>query len=155
MTETFQKDEITMRLGRAEDVAEIVALLADDPLGKDREKPGNPAYARAFDELARDPNNELWVLEDAVGVAGTMQLTFIPGLSRVGAKRALIESVRIADRLQGRGVGTWCFECLIQRSRTCGASLVQLTSDKTRTDAHRFYERLGFVATHDGFKLNL
>lgn len=145
-----------MRLATPEDVDGIVALLADDPLGKRRERPGDPAYAVAFAKISDDPNNELWVLEGTGGlVVGTMQLTFIPGLSRLGATRAQIESVRIAPSLQGKGVGTWIFDRLIERSRAKGANLVQLTSDKTRPDAHRFYERLGFVATHDGFKLSL
>lgn len=145
-----------LRRARAEDVDGVVRLLADDPLGRARERPGDPAYAKAFTAMENDPNNELWVLEDADGqVAGTMQLTFIPGISRLGATRAQIEGVRIADSLQGKGIGTWIFERLIERARARGAHLVQLTSDKTRPDAHRFYERLGFVASHDGFKLSL
>lgn len=155
MSDSFiGRDGIVLRLARAEDVAGIVDLLADDPLGQKRESPGDPAYDQAFREIDMDPNNELWVLDDGA-VAGTMQLTIMPGLSRTACKRAQIESVRIADRLQGLGVGTWCFECMIERSRQRGADMVQLTSDITRPDAHRFYDKLGFVASHTGFKLFL
>ncbi len=148
------RNGIILRLAVAEDVADIVSLLADDPLGQSREAPGDPAYERAFQAIDQDPNNELWVLDDGA-VAGTMQLTIMPGLSRKAATRAQIESVRVADRLQGLGMGTWCFECMIERARQRGADMVQLTSDVTRPDAHRFYEKLGFVASHTGFKLFL
>lgn len=148
------RDGIVLRLAKSDDVAGIVDLLADDPLGQNREAPGDPAYDRAFREIDKDPNNELWVLDDGA-VAGTMQLTIMPGLSRKAATRAQIESVRVADRLQGLGMGTWCFECMIERARQRGADMVQLTSDKTRPEAHRFYEKLGFVASHTGFKLFL
>lgn len=145
-----------MRRARAEDVDAIVALLADDPLGRQRERPGDPAYMRAFAQIESDPNNELWVLEDKSGqLAGTMQLTFIPGLSRLGAYRAQIEAVRVAESLQGVGIGTWFFERMFERARARGAILMQLTSGKTRPDAHRFYARLGFIATHEGYKMPL
>lgn len=155
MSQKFEfRDGIVLRLAEARDVAGIVELLADDPLGRTRESPGDPVYDLAFREIEKDPNNELWVLDDGA-VAGTMQLTVMPGLSRRAATRAQIESVRVADRLQGLGLGTWCFERMIERARQRGADMVQLTSDKTRPDAHRFYEKLGFVASHTGFKLFL
>lgn len=152
----FEKDGLILRLAGAGDVAAIVDILADDPLGKNRERPGDPAYMAAFEAIDKDPNNELWVIADAEGtVMGTLQLTFMPGLSRRAATRAQIESVRVVNALQGRGVGRWLFSCMIERARGHGAQLVQLTSDKTRPDALKFYESLGFVASHEGFKLFL
>ena len=147
---------LTLRQAAKADVDAIVALLADDPLGQSRERPGDPLYLDAFQALEGDPNNELWVLDAGNGkIAGVLQLTFIPGLSRMGALRAMIESVRVGDAWQGKGVGRWLFEQMIARARERGAVLVQLTSDKARPDALRFYESLGFVASHEGFKLKL
>ncbi len=149
-------EDLKLRQARRDDLDAMVALLADDALGAGREKPGDPAYIVAFDEIDCDPNNELWVIEGPDRrVLGVLQLTFIPGISRLGAKRAMIESVRVADELQGKGVGRWFFTEMIARARNQGAVLVQLTSDKTRPDAIRFYESLGFVASHEGFKLKL
>ena len=152
--QTFE--DLTLRQARDVDVENIVLLLADDPLGQPRERPGDPAYMLAFQALEDDPNNELWVLDAGNGkIAGVLQLTFIPGLSRLGALRATIESVRVGDAWQGKGVGRWLFEQMIARARERGAVLVQLTSDKARPEAIRFYESLGFVALHEGFKLKL
>lgn len=148
--------DLTFRQAHADDVEAIVDMLADDALGASRERPGDPIYDNVFAEMADDPNNELWVIEGLGGrVLGCLQLTIIPGLSRLGARRAMIESVRVHDDLRGRGVGRWLFEKAIERSRERGAQLVQLTSDKTRPDAIRFYESLGFVASHEGLKLKL
>lgn len=145
---------LKLRQANAADVEAIVSLLTDDPLGKARERPGDPAYMIAFNEIENDPNNELWVIESPDGkIAGTAQLTFIPGISRLGAKRAMIEGVRVSDQYQGKGIGRWFFESLIARAKGNGAALVQLTSDKTRPEAIQFYESLGFVASHEGFKL--
>ncbi len=147
---------LTLRQAVKADVDGIVALLADDPLGQSRERPGDPVYMDAFQALEGDLNNEIWVLDAGDGaIAGVLQLTFIPGLSRMGALRAMIESVRVGDAWQGKGVGRWLFEQMIERARERGAVLVQLTSDKARPDALRFYESLGFVASHEGFKLRL
>lgn len=155
MTEN-DTDDLIFRQAREEDVAAIIEMLADDELGASRERPGDPVYATVFAEMATDPNNELWVIEGLGGrVLGCLQLTIIPGLSRLGARRAMIESVRVHDDLRGRGVGRWFFEKAIERSRERDAQLVQLTSDKTRPDAIRFYESLGFVASHEGLKLKL
>jgi len=152
----IEMDDLRLRQATRNDLNAMIALLANDKLGAGREAPGDPAYAKAFAEIENDPNNEIWVIEnDQTPVLGVLQLTFIPGLSRLGAKRAMIESVRVADELQGRGVGRWFFEQMIARARDRGAVLVQLTSDKTRPDAIRFYESLGFVASHEGFKLKL
>ncbi len=148
--------ELKLRQATAPDIDAVVALIAADHLGASREKPGDLVYMKAFDAIAADPNNELWVIEGPdKRVLGCAQLTFIPGLSRAGATRAQIESVRVADELQGQGVGRWLFETMIGHARQKGASLVQLTSDKTRPDAIRFYESLGFTASHEGLKLSL
>ena len=147
---------LSLRQAERADVDGIVDLLADDPLGKARERPGDPVYMTVFRDIEHDPNNEIWVLDAGDGtIAGVLQLTFIPGLSRLGALRAMIESVRVGNAWQGKGVGRWLFERMIERARERGAQLVQLTSDKARPDAIRFYESLGFVASHEGFKLKL
>lgn len=149
-------DSLIFRQARKADIAAIVNMLADDALGASRERPGDPVYDLVFDEIDKDPNNEMWVIEGLGDrVLGCLQLTIIPGLSRMGARRAMIESVRVHDDLRGQGVGRWLFEKAIERSRERDAQLVQLTSDKTRPDAIRFYESLGFVASHEGMKLKL
>ena len=149
-------DDLTLRQARADDIDAIIALLADDSIGQTRETPGDPKYAEAFAEMDADPNNEQWVIEGPDGrILGCLHLTIIPGLSRRATKRAMIESVRVHDELRGHGVGRWFFEKAIERSRDLGATLVQLTSDKKRADAIRFYESLGFVASHEGLKLQL
>ncbi|MEU0599644.1 GNAT family N-acetyltransferase [Streptomyces sp. NPDC006393] len=138
------------------DVPAIVAMLADDPLGAQRESPGDLApYLAALERLSADPNQHLVVAAREGRVVGTLQLTVIPGLSRRGATRSIIEAVRIHADERGSGLGTQLIEWAIAESRRQGCQLVQLTSDRTRTDAHRFYERLGFEASHIGFKLPL
>jgi ribosomal protein S18 acetylase RimI-like enzyme len=147
-----------IRLARREDVPGIVRLLADDPLGQKRERAVEPlpdAYWRAFEAIERDPNNRLVVLDDGGTVVGCLQLTFIPGLSHTGAERAQIEGVRIAASLRGQGAGKRLFEWAIQEARRHGSRLVQLTTDKSRADAQRFYLELGFRASHEGMKLDL
>jgi len=140
----------------AGDLPAIVALLADDPLGALRESPGELApYQAAFARIAGDPGQHLLVAERDGRVVGTLQLTLIPGLARRGATRALIEAVRVGADERGSGLGTALLTHAIEESRRLGAELVQLTSDATRTDAHRFYERLGFTGSHLGFKLSL
>ncbi|WP_268891324.1 GNAT family N-acetyltransferase [Actinokineospora pegani] len=143
------------RAATAADIPAIVAMLTDDPLGASRENPGDPGYDQAFSAIAADPNQELVVAERDGEVVGTLQLTFTPGLSRVGATRATIEGVRVRADQRGAGVGEELFAWAIERARVRGASLVQLTTDATRKDAQRFYERLGFVASHIGMKLPL
>jgi GNAT superfamily N-acetyltransferase len=146
------------RIRRAvrEDLPAIVALLADDELGRGREG-GVPdrVYSEAFERISRDPANAVYVIDQSGEVLGCGQLTVIPGLSRRAATRGLIEAVRVAARHRGRGLGRWFMEELIAIARREGCSLVQLTSDKRRRDAHRFYESLGFTASHEGFKLAL
>lgn len=138
------------------DVPAIVAMLADDPLGAQRESPDDLApYLAALERLAADPNQHLVVAVREGRVVGTLQLTIIPGLSRRGATRSIIEGVRVHADERGSGLGTELIEWAVDESRRQNCQLVQLTSDQTRTDAHRFYERLGFTASHVGFKLPL
>jgi len=146
-------DDLEIRRATAADVEAVVAMLADDPLGARRESPGDPAYARTFAEIDADPRQYLAVAVSGGEVVGTLQLTFIPGLSRRGATRALIEAVRVRADRRGSGLGRRLAEWAIETSRARGAALVQLTTDASREDAHRFYERLGFQATHVGMKL--
>lgn len=148
--------DLDIRPATAEDVPAVVAMLADDPLGAQRESPDDlEPYLAAFERLATDPNQHLVVAVRDGRVVGTLQLTIVPGLSRRGATRSIIEGVRIHGDERGSGLGTQLIEWAIDESRRQDCSLVQLTSDKTRTDAHRFYERLGFTASHTGFKLQL
>ncbi|KPH99680.1 GCN5-related N-acetyltransferase [Actinobacteria bacterium OK006] len=131
-------------------------MLADDPLGAQRESPDDlTPYLAALERLSADPNQHLVVAVREGRVVGTLQLTVLPGLSRKGSTRALIEGVRIHSDERGSGLGTRFIEWAIEESRRQGCQLVELTSDATRTDAHRFYERLGFTASHVGFKLAL
>lgn len=145
---------VIFRAATEDDVPAIVALLADDPIGAGREG-GTDAYWTAFAEIAADPRNHLIVAEVDGEVAGTLQLTYIPGLSRMGAERAQIEGVRVAAGHRGKGLGRRMIDWAIGRARARGCRLVQLTSDKRRTDAIRFYESLGFEPTHEGMKLAL
>lgn len=148
---------VTFRLARKGDLAEIVALLADDPLGATREsgQGGLLAYEQAFTEIDSDPNNMVIVAEDGGVVIGCLQVTFIANLSFEGGRRALIEAVRIADSHQGQGLGRAIMNHVINIAREKKCKIVQLTSNNQRTDAIRFYEQLGFQSTHVGFKLYL
>ncbi|HEY3753382.1 MAG TPA: GNAT family N-acetyltransferase [Pseudonocardiaceae bacterium] len=150
MTETA-----VLRRAERADVPAIVAMLADDPLGAQRETPGDPAYLAAFDLLDADPNQLLVVAELAGEPVGTLQLTFIAGLSRRGATRAQIEAVRVRDGHRGGGLGQLLVNWAVDTARARGCAVVQLTTDSSRTDAHRFYQRLGFQASHVGMKLPL
>lgn len=144
-----------IRAGEA-DVAAIVALLADDVLGADRETADMAHYLAAFRRIDEDPKQLLVVVrDDADTVVGTLQLTLIPGLARSGATRLQVEAVRLSSSVRGTGLGTAVFEWVHEYGRSHGADLVQLTSDRSRGDAHRFYERLGYVPGHVGFKLRL
>jgi ribosomal protein S18 acetylase RimI-like enzyme len=147
-----------VRDAKREDVLATVAMLADDTLGRSRERFEDPLpqpYWDAFAAIEADPNNRLLVAEIDGSVAACLQLTFIPGLSRRGARRAQIESVRVASAHRGAGLGRRLIEAAIAEARRHGATIVQLTTDKTRADARRFYEGLGFVASHEGMKLSL
>ena len=148
--------EPVIRIAQRGDVPRIVELLADDQLGMDRDDaslPLAPEYYAAFDAITTDPRTRLLVLEVQQRVVGTLQLTFLPGLSRRGAERAQIEAVRIADDMRGHGLGRVLMESAIEQARDHGCRLVQLTTDLRRDQAHRFYESLGFVHTHAGMKL--
>ncbi|KQX62423.1 MULTISPECIES: GNAT family N-acetyltransferase [unclassified Streptomyces] len=148
--------DLEIRAAVAEDIPAIVGMLADDPLGAQRESPDDLSpYLTALERLTADPNQRLVVAVREGQVVGTLQLTIIPGLSRRGSTRSVIEGVRVHADERGSGLGTRFIEWAIEESRRENCQLVQLTSDSTRTDAHRFYERLGFVASHVGFKLQL
>ena len=159
---------VTFRDARREDVPVIVAMLADDFLGAAREADGgaaaedgapaaelDEAYWTAFGQIESDPRNRLIVAESDGRVAGTLQLTLLPGLSRHGMLRAQIEAVRIAAWTRGQGIGRRMITWAVQEARRGGCGIVQLTSDKRRADAIRFYESLGFEPTHEGLKLHL
>lgn len=153
-------DNLRFREATRDDVPAIVRLLADDVLGATRERfeegrPVDEAYLQAFDAISAQKDNRIIVAELDGRVVGTLQLTFIPGLSRLGLVRAQIEEVRVASTARGQGIGEKLISYAIDRARDRGCGLVQLTTDNTRTDAHRFYERLGFVASHVGMKLVL
>lgn len=146
------------RSATAEDVPAIIALLMDDALGELREDasdPPHPAYLAAFEAIDCDPNQLLAVAERDGEVVGCFQLTFLPGLSHKGSWRGQIEAVRVAASQRGSGLGKAMMEWAIERCRERGCRMVQLTTDKSRRDAHRFYEGLGFKATHEGMKLIL
>ncbi|MGW2636463.1 GNAT family N-acetyltransferase [Streptomyces sp. NPDC001348] len=150
------EDHLEIRAAVADDIPVIVGMLADDPLGAERESPDDLSpYVTALKRIDADPNQILVVAEREGRVVGTLQLTIIPGLSRRGATRSIIEGVRIHAEERGSGLGTRLIEWAIDESRRLDCRLVQLTSDNTRSDAHRFYERLGFTASHVGFKLQL
>lgn len=151
-------EPIAIRSARRDEVPRIVSLLADDAIGSRREDTTDPlpaAYWQAFDDMAAQPGNLLLVAAAGGDIAGCLQLTMIPGLSRRGSKRAQIEGVRVSSSRRGRGIGEMLVRHAIGMAREAGCGLVQLTSDNARIDARRFYERLGFVASHVGMKLSL
>ena len=147
---------LVIRNARSEDLAAIVAMLADDDLGRTREAPHNlEPYAEAFLQMQDDARNCILVAEQDGAAVGCCQISFIRGLSRRGATRALIEGVRVATNARGSGIGEAMMRHAISMAKGKGCALVQLTSDKSRTRAHDFYERLGFKKFHEGFKLEL
>ncbi len=149
---------MTVRPAVRDDVAAVVRLLADDVLGALRERVEEPVakvYLQAFDEMTAQAGNTLLVAVRGDDVVGCLQLTITPGLSRMGTRRAQLESVRVSARHRGAGIGAQLVTEAIALARMAGCGLVQLTSDVTRVDAIRFYERLGFQATHVGMKLSL
>ena len=154
--------EITFRYATREDLPAIVALLADDEKGKTREELADPlpdAYYQAFDAMESQstealPNKYLLAVQGA-DIVGCLQLTLIAGLSRRGQLRAQIEGVRVSSKVRGQKIGEKLITHSISISKSLGAVLVQFTTDKTRKDAHRFYERLGFEASHEGMKMRL
>lgn len=156
--ETEPAPDLVFRPATRGDVDVIVRMLADDPLGAQRERYASPlprSYERAFVAIQADPNNELVVAEADGRVVGVVQLTFIPYLTHQGSWRALIEGVRVDASARSQGVGQRMFTWAIERARERGCRIVQLTTDKSRPDALRYYQRLGFVASHEGMKLVL
>ena len=164
MTNTLAKlnlpgSSITLRRATCGDLPAIVNLLVDDPLGMTREAASEACdfgpYEAAFAAIDTDQAQLLVVATDGIEVVATMQLSFIPGMARRGALRAQAETVRVAASHRSRGLGGAMLQWAIDEARRRGCALVQLTTDKARADAHRFYERLGFTASHEGFKLQL
>ncbi len=150
--------EPVIRAAKGDDLSAIIALLADDLLGKSREDisvPPNQKYLCAFAAIERDQNQLLAVVEIENTIAGCLQVSFIPGLSRLGMWRAQIESVRIEARFRDHGLGQLMIEWAIGEAGKRGCGLVQLTSDKKRPEAIHFYQKLGFIASHEGMKLSL
>lgn len=154
----MSEKDILFRIAAKADLPTIVRLLADDDLGSQRERDEEPlpeSYYSAYEEINKDPNHELVVAEQSGKVIGTAHLMFLPSISYQGGLRAQIESVRIDNSYQGRGIGSEMMRWAIKRAKARGAHMVQLTIHKSRRDAHRFYERLGFKGTHLGMKMNL
>ncbi|KPL58518.1 GNAT family N-acetyltransferase [Rossellomorea vietnamensis] len=150
--------ELYFREATEKDVDHIVEMLADDVLGSQRERYEQPipkSYLQAFKAIETDPNNELVVASDGDEVVGVQQITFTPYLTHQGGWRASIEGVRTSASVRGEGVGTKLIQWAIHRAKERGCHLIQLTTDKQRPDALRFYEKLGFKATHEGLKLKL
>jgi GNAT superfamily N-acetyltransferase len=151
-------DTLSFRRAVRDDLTDIVQLLADDPLGARRERFTSPllaSYFDAFEAIDRDPNNELVIAERGGAVVAVLQMTFIPYLTYQGGWRALIEGVRVSAKLRSSGIDKQLFTWAIERARQRNCQLLQLTSDKARPEAMRFYQSLGFVASHEGFKLHL
>jgi GNAT superfamily N-acetyltransferase len=142
------------RRAKREDVESIVRLLIDDQLGAGRDSTDDLGpYLKAFEDIDADASQHLMVADLGAEVVGTLQLTIIPGLARKGALRGQVEAVRVRSDQRGGGLGGTLMDWAIEESRRRGCALVQLTSDQSRVDAHRFYLRLGFAASHQGFKL--
>jgi len=157
VTLTLSSSSAILRRATREDLSAVLGLLADDPISASRGDTGRsedlPAYERAFAAIDADPAQQLFVATSIQGeVIATMQLTVIPGLARVGSSRLQIEAVRVRSDQRSRGIGGAMIRWAVDNAPTFGAQLVQLTSDAARVDAHRFYERLGFTASHVGFK---
>ncbi|MFJ1895687.1 GNAT family N-acetyltransferase [Streptomyces sp. NPDC088115] len=147
---------MNLRTATRQDLPAVLALLAEeDEVVDPASIVVDEAYEKAFADIAGDPRNEILVLVDGDAVVGCLQATYIPGLGRHGAERALIEAVRIRPDRRGGGLGRELMERTVERAGRRGCALVQLTSGRHRTDAHRFYSSLGFAASHEGFKLVL
>ncbi len=150
--------DVKIRQARNEDLAAIVALLADDPLGQQREDPSDPlpnGYQEAFDEIEDDPGQTLLVAESGGRIVGTLQLSVLPNLTYGGRRRAQVEGVRIAKSARGLGIGRALIEEAKALAMTSGCHMLQLTANRQRPEAVHFYERLGFVDSHHGLKLYL
>lgn len=151
-------DDVAFRQATPADLPALLRLLVDDDIAQARGGYGaevTPAVRAAFEAIERDPNNELWLGELGGEAVAMLQLTLIPGLSRGGMTRALVEAVRVRADLRGRGIGEALMRHVEKRARAAGCGLMQLTTDRQRLAAHRFYERLGYVASHLGMKKKL
>lgn len=149
---------VRFRLAKREDLPDVVRMMADDDLGRQRERFEHPlpeSYYTAFGQIDGDSNHELIVAELDAQVVGTLHLMFLPSISFQGGLRAQIESVRVDDTYRGRGIGSAMMKWGIERAKARGAHLIQLTTHASRQEAHRFYKRLGFKGTHLGMKLSL
>jgi GNAT superfamily N-acetyltransferase len=149
---------VVFRLATRDDLPSIVRMLAYDDLGSQREKYEDPLselYYAAFEQIEHDSNHELIVAELNGKVIGTLHLMFLPSISFQGGLRSQVESVRVDKLYQGQGIGSDMMKWAIERAQERGVHIVQLTTHKSRADAHRFYERLGFKGTHLGMKLSL
>ncbi|MBB5644725.1 GNAT family N-acetyltransferase [Pedobacter cryoconitis] len=144
------------RLATKQDLPDILEMLADDTLGAERENNVlSDKYIEAFEKICNDPNQELTIAEINGDKVATFQLTFLQYLTYEGGLRAQIEAVRTSSEYRGQGIGTKVFDYAIHRAKEKGCHMVQLTSDKRRPDAIRFYEKIGFVSSHEGMKLKL
>jgi GNAT superfamily N-acetyltransferase len=151
-----QEHTVAIRRATLEDVAAIVALLADDPLDPHRESPDDlTPYWEAFLAIDADPDQLLVVAERRTEIVGTLQLTIIPGLTHHGARRAEIDGVRVGAAARGSGLGSMLIAWAVNEARRRGCKILQLTSDRSRDDAHEFYSRLGFEPNHLAFKFRL
>lgn len=148
---------MTLREARQDDIRRIIELLADDEVARGREDLSGDmaAYHAAFDDIAADPNNTLYVWDENGAVMGCLQLTFIPGMSYGGSWIAKIEGVRVDRSLRGLGIGEQMIDFIVAKSRARGCKQLQLTTNKQRIEAQRFYRRIGFEASHEGMKLDL
>ena len=148
---------LRFRLATHDDLSKIVQMLSDDPLGAKREIFDDPlpeTYIKAFKSIKDDPNNELVIATTGVDIAGFLQITFIPYLTYQGRWRTLVEGVRVNKKYRGQGIGKRLFKWAIQRAKDKNCHLIQLTTDKQRPDAIKFYESLEFTASHEGMKLH-
>ena len=152
------RSKLQYRAAAVGDLSDVIRMLADDFLGQQRERLEEPlpeCYVRAFREIEEDPNNELIVAELNGEIIGTLQLTFTPSLSHQGSKRCTVESVRVDGKFRGQGFGREMMRWAVERATEKGCASMQLTTHNDRSDAHRFYESIGFSSTHTGMKLKL
>jgi GNAT superfamily N-acetyltransferase len=149
-------EKIIFRKAFETDLSRIIEMLHNDILGKDREVSDNFAnYKKAFDEIMADKNNFLMIIELEKEVIGTCHLTIMPSLTLQGSKRMNIEAVRVDEKFSGQGIGSWMMKKAIEFAKNNEVKILQLTTNKKRLDAHRFYERLGFEKTHEGMKMKI
>ena len=149
---------LTHRKATINDLRSIIELLVEDELGQTREQLSDTLderYIKAFNQISNDPNQYLMVVDLNDKIVGTCHLTIIPSLTFQGSTRLLIEAVRVSSAHRGKKIGEWVMKQTVQFGESNGASIMQLTTNKKRADAKRFYERLGFNATHEGMKLYL